>query len=117
MSVTVYGIANCDTCRKARKWLDEKGIVHTFHDVRSDGLDALMVKRWSQSIPGPELFNRRSRSWRELADTDRARADSDPEALLLAHPLLLKRPLLEASGGVLQGFRAADWAGFFGVVA
>ncbi len=109
----MYGIPNCDSCRAARKWLDAQGIEYQFHDVRADGLTAAQIEDWLHDAPGLELINRRSRSWRELDETSRARGDSEPAALLAEYPLLLKRPLLQSGGQLLNGFQQEAWAGFF----
>ena len=117
MSITVYGIANCDSCRKARRWLDAHHVEHAFHDVRADGLDAGLVRRWREQVAGTDLVNRRSRSWRELDEAARRQADTDPDRLLAGFPLLLKRPLLETPQGILAGFREAEWTGVLGLRA
>ena len=109
--VTVYGIPNCDTCRKARKWLAAESIDHEFHDLRQEGLDTDMVGRWLQTVDLDTLVNRRSRTWRTLTEAER----KDPGAELLAkHPTLIKRPVLEKHGTVLAvGFTAEQWQEMF----
>jgi len=103
--IAVHGLQNCDTCRKALKWLDAEGIAHSFHDVRADGLDAATLARWIAAAGWETLLNTRGTTWRKLdesarADVDEARA----AALMLAHPALIKRPVFEADGQVLIGF-------------
>jgi len=90
----VYGIRNCDSCRHALRWLVARGVPHTFHDVRQEGLDARLLDTWLASAHGAGLVNRRSTTWRRLTDAQRQRADCDPNALLLEHPTLLKRPVI-----------------------
>jgi arsenate reductase (glutaredoxin) len=105
----IYGIKTCDTCRKARKWLDEQGKSYHWHDLREDGLDAALVRRWLDTL-GPEaLVNRRSTTWRNLdpAVRDKAMKADSAAAVLLAHPTLVKRPVFEQDGQVLVGFNAA----------
>lgn len=106
MSVTVYGIPNCDTCRKARKWLDGNAVNYSFHDVRADGLDPKTISAWEAEL-GDALVNRRSTTWRQLAETERTL--DDIPALLSRHPTLLKRPLLETPGSVTVGFNTDTW--------
>ncbi|MDX1461063.1 MAG: Spx/MgsR family RNA polymerase-binding regulatory protein, partial [Xanthomonadales bacterium] len=99
MSLAVYGIRQCDTCRKALKWLAERGIKHRFHDLRADGLDRAMVTRWLDSEFSDTLINRRSTTWRQL---DQSQRDSkDIVGLLVANPTLVKRPVFERDGQVI----------------
>ncbi len=105
----LYGIKSCDTCRKARKWLDEQGRAHDWHDLREDGIDAETIRRWLDAT-GPEiLVNRRSTTWRGLDENERARAmnSETAPALLVEHPTLIKRPVVESGDRVLVGFNAA----------
>ncbi|MDX1442771.1 MAG: arsenate reductase [Gammaproteobacteria bacterium] len=105
-----YGLKNCDTCRKARRWLDENGIAHEVFDVREDGFMADDLLRWRGHHEWDALLNRRSTTWRNLPDADKqAASDDEYQALLLEHPTLLKRPLVETDEGVLVGFKPADW--------
>jgi arsenate reductase (glutaredoxin) len=105
--ITLYGIPNCDTCRKARKWLDAAGIEHRFHDFRKDGLDAGPVADWSTELGLDKLVNRRGTTWRKLDDDQKARLDTDSTALLLENPTLLKRPVVDLGERRLVGFDAA----------
>ena len=105
-----YGLKNCDTCRKARRWLDDNGIAHEVFDVREDGFMADDILRWRGHHEWDTLINRRSTTWRALPDADKqAASDDEFQALLLEHPTLLKRPIMETDEGVLVGFRPADW--------
>ena len=106
MTVTVYGIPNCDSCRKALKWLDGKGVSYSFHDVRADGLDRTTISKWETEL-GEALVNRRSTTWRQLAEAER-NLDDIP-AQVARHPTLLKRPLLETANSVTVGFDADTW--------
>ncbi len=99
MILSMYGLANCDTCRKARKWLDGEGISYTFVDVRKDGIGAQDVARWAEGAGWETLLNKRSTTWRELSDDDKAGLNAARAiALMAAHPTLVKRPVFELGG-------------------
>ncbi|MEX0730005.1 MAG: arsenate reductase [Aquisalimonadaceae bacterium] len=108
--IELYGIGNCDTCRKARKYLDGIGAGYRFHDLRVDGLDRALVERWLGKAGADALVNRRSTTWRQFSEAQRAQADDDrlPD-LLVQHPTLVKRPVLEAGDQCLVGFRQAEY--------
>ena len=106
-SVTIYGLKNCDTCRKALKWLDANDVDFEFKDVRADGVDRDQVAAWVSAV-GAKLLNTRSTTWRQLSDADRERAASDPVGLLVEHPTLIKRPVLDASEAIV-GFDEASY--------
>ena len=104
--IRVYGLKNCDSCRKALKWLTEKGLQHTFDDFRKDGLKAADLHRWVKTAGWETLLNKRGTTWRGLADGDKEGVDeAAAEALMLAHPALIKRPVFEFSGKVIVGFK------------
>lgn len=108
-TLRIYGINSCDTCRKAMKWLDEQGRPYHWQDFRADGLAPEMVQKWLDAVGCETLVNRRSTTWRTLAEADRAQA-LDPHqavAVLTAHPTLIKRPVIETNDRVLVGFNAA----------
>ena len=108
---TLYGIPNCDSCKKARKWLKEKNIEHQFHDIRNDGLRQNLVAHWLKSSSAKVLVNTRSTTWRGLDEAQREMAGtSEVTELLLAHPTLIKRPVLDTGEEVLVGFNAEDYA-------
>jgi arsenate reductase len=105
MTLTVYGIRNCDTVKKARVWLGDKGQDFTFHDFRKDGLNAKMVARWLAQVPMDKLLNKRGTSWRKLSDADKAYEDeAHLIALMVENPTLIKRPVMEAGDQVTVGF-------------
>ncbi|MFN3880356.1 MAG: ArsC family reductase [Nitrincola lacisaponensis] len=101
---TLYGISNCDTVRKARKWLDSQAVDYRFHDFRKDGLSAQDIERWLQQIGPDTLINKRGTTWRQLSDADRQRAETEITALLVDYPALIKRPLLENQAICTVGF-------------
>lgn len=105
MTLTVYGIPNCDTVKKARSWLSEQGCAFTFHDFRKDGLAEAMVRRWLAVQPMEKLLNKRGTSWRKLPDADKANEDAAHLiALMVANPTLIKRPVIELEEHVSVGF-------------
>lgn len=108
--LTLYVIKSCDTCRRARKALDEKGIPFQVHDLREDGLSAELLEHILHRVPVMEVLNRRSTTWRQLSEADKADLDADTaRELLLSHPTLLKRPLLETGDEILVGYRDGDY--------
>jgi arsenate reductase len=90
----LYGIRNCDSCRRALQWLQSHGADHEFHDLREEQLSRGLLDDWLASDYGPSLLNRRSTTWRQLPADQRQLADRDPAALLLQHPTLIKRPVI-----------------------
>ena len=105
MALTVYGIPNCDTVKKARVWLGDKGQDFAFHDFRKDGLSAEMVTRWLAQVPMDKLLNKRGTSWRKLPDADKANEDAAHLiALMVENPTLIKRPVMEAGDQLTVGF-------------
>jgi Spx/MgsR family transcriptional regulator len=107
---TLYGIKNCDTCRKARKAMDGTGIPYQFHDLREDGLSAPLLEHLLEKVPVVEALNKRSTTWRNLPDEEKQAVDANKaRELLLAHPTLLKRPLLDTGDEILVGYREGDY--------
>lgn len=103
--IVVHGLKNCDTCRKALGALDAAGVAHRFHDLRRDGLDAVTLDRWVRAVGWEVLLNRRGTTWRGLTEAERAVADAEAAAaLMLAHPALVKRPVIETGSDVLVGW-------------
>ncbi len=114
--VRIYGLKNCDSCRKARKWLEAEGVAFDFVDYRAAPVTATELQAWADAAGGPDkLLNRRSATWRKLDDADKARAGGEDWLVVaMAHPTLVKRPVLEARGQVLVGFDEAAWHGAIG---
>ena len=113
--ITVYGIKNCDTCRKALKWLAAEGIEHRFHDFRVDGLDASSLSTWVKDAGWEKLLNRRGTTWRKLSDAEKDGVDeAKAEALMAGNPTLIKRPVFEAGAQVIVGFGDAEQAALKG---
>ncbi|MGB1951228.1 MAG: ArsC family reductase [Marinobacter sp.] len=107
----IYGIKNCDTVKKARKWLDEQGVAYEFHDFKKDGLDDATLTRWEDAIGWDGLVNRRGTTWRKLPDEvrDTISAQSARD-IMLDNPSIIKRPVVEHQGSVSVGFNASEWA-------
>lgn len=107
MTTILFGIPNCDSVRKARKWLDKCGIQYQFHDFRKDGLSAKRLENWCQVLGWENLLNRRGTTWRQLPETDRDGIDAGrAQALMLAQPTLIKRPVLQTGKTLEIGFDA-----------
>ena len=103
--LTVYGIKSCDTCRRARKFLEQHNIEFEFHDLRDDGLDIQMLERWSSRIGWEKLLNRQSLTWRKIPEVDRTHMSYDKAlAAMIDNPTLIKRPVLEADRFIAVGF-------------
>ncbi len=112
--LTLYGINNCDTVRKARKWLADHAVEYRFHDYRADGLDETTLRGFVEQAGWELLLNRRGTTWRKLDESVRDSVDeASAIALMLAQPALIKRPLLIGGQGIEVGFRAERYAELF----
>lgn len=111
----IYGIKTCDTVSKARAWLETRGIDHVFVDFRVDGLDPKLLDRWTGLVGWQTLLNRSSTTFRELPEAKKSSLDErSAEALMLAHPTLIKRPVLDLADRVLVGFKPAVYEAAIG---
>ena len=111
MTWKVYGIGNCDSVKKARKWLDAAGIAYRFHDFRKDGLALDTVDAMLAAVGAEKLVNRRGTTWRNLNPVTQSRAaDDGVAALLVANPTLIKRPVIDTGYGWSVGFGKAEQA-------
>ena len=114
MTVTLSGITTCNTVRKARAWLDQKGVAYRFHDFRAEGLEAKRLAGWVDALGWETVLNRAGTSFRKLPEADRIDLDrGQAERLILANPTLVKRPVLETDGKVMVGFRPEIYAAVF----
>ena len=114
--ITLYGIKNCDTVKKARKWLDTHGVDYQYHDFREDGLDKAAVAIWMDELGWQNLVNKRSTSWKSLDEKARETMnDKNAHKAILSHPTLIKRPLLDTGKQRYTGFSAASYAKIFHV--
>jgi arsenate reductase len=118
MTTTLYGIPNCDTVKRARAWLDERGIVYRFHDFRKDGVPDAELDRWLDAPGWEALVNPRGTTWRRLDDDTRASVTDAASArpVLIASPSLIRRPLVDwgLPRGVTTGFDPAQWESALG---
>ena len=111
MSVTLYGIPNCDTVRKARSWLGAHGVAYAFHDYKKSGADPARLAEWCRTAGWEKVLNRAGTTFRKLPDADKLGLDEVlAVALMAANPSCIKRPIVEHPGGLLVGFNPAEWA-------
>lgn len=118
-SITMYGIPNCDTVKKARTWLEEHGIDFHFHNFKKDGLSADAIQTWLQSSDLGTLINRKGTTWRALDDANKAKAEQTDSAidLMMAQPSVIKRPVLvitqDGQARVQVGFSTDQYQALF----
>jgi arsenate reductase (glutaredoxin) len=110
MSVILYGIPNCDTVKKARVWLDGRGVAYTFHDYKKSGVDAGKLAAWCDAVGWELVLNRAGTTFKKLPDSDKIGLDQAKAiALMLAQPSMIKRPVVEGAGALLVGFKVPLW--------
>ena len=111
MTITIYGIKNCDTMKKARTWLDAKSVTYTFHDYKASGVERAKLVSWCKSVGWERLLNRAGTTIRKLSDADRADLnEAKAIELMLAQPSMIKRPVLELGRTLLVGFSPESYA-------
>jgi arsenate reductase len=112
MPITIYGIKNCDTMKKARAFLDRKGVAYAFHDYKTQGIDKAKLEGWAKKAGWETLLNRAGTTFKKLPDKDKeGLTEARAMKLMLAQPSMIKRPVLELGGGrILVGFRPDDYA-------
>ncbi len=110
-AITLYGIANCDTVKRARGWLEGRAIDYRFHDFKREGLAAGLADTWLAAAGAGRVINRKGATWRKLTDAERAAADTitGARALMMTQSSVVKRPVLDIDGGITVGFDAAAW--------
>lgn len=114
MTVTVYGIKNCDTMKKARAWLDGQGIDYAFHDYKSAGASPELLKGWAGQVGWEVLLNKAGMTFRKLDDAAKADLDAAKAiSLMSAQPSMIKRPVVDADGCLIVGFKPDAYAAFF----
>ncbi len=111
MASTLYGIKNCDTIKKARRYLDEHEVEYQFHDYRVDGIDEKAIQTFIDKLGWENVLNKRGTTWRQLDDkTKTATTESNVAALLCQHPAMIKRPILKSGNKLLIGFSKDDYS-------
>jgi arsenate reductase len=106
MATTIYGIKNCDTMKKARAWLDGKGVAYDFHDYKTAGIAKDRLKGWSDKLGWETLLNRAGTTFKKLPDADKeGLTEKKALALMMAQPSMIKRPVLELGGKLVVGFK------------
>jgi len=116
--IVIYGLKNCDSCRKARALVTAAGAAHRFHDLRADGLPAGALDRWLAAVGWEVLLNRRGTTWRALPEAEKAAVDAVAAARLMArHPALIKRPVIEAGDVLIVGLAPQQQAALEAAVA
>ncbi len=114
MAITLYGIRNCDTMRKARQWLDAHGVDYQFHDYRKDGLDEEQLRAWVDELGWEALLNKRGLTWRKLPPAVREAIDKESAIQIMReNPAIIKRPLLDLGDRRVVGFDEARYAELF----
>jgi arsenate reductase len=105
-SVTIYGIKNCDTMKKARVWLDKRGVAYSFHDYKTEGVAKSDLETWAKQVGWEALLNRAGTTFRKLPDKDKENiTEKKAVALMLEQPSMIKRPVLDIGGKITVGFR------------
>ena len=115
MKLDFYGIPNCDTVKKAQKWLDARDIEYTFHDYKKEGADAAKLEKWVATAGVETVLNKRGTTFRKLSDEDKSGIDAAKAVrIMIEHPGCIKRPVVEHQGGVLVGFNQLEWEAVLG---
>jgi Spx/MgsR family transcriptional regulator len=110
MPATIYGIKNCDTMKKARAWLDTKGVPYAFHDYKAEGIDRERLEGWAREVGWETLLNRAGTTFRKLPDAEKAGIDERKAlALMVDQPSMIKRPVLDLGNRLIVGFKAEQY--------
>jgi Spx/MgsR family transcriptional regulator len=110
MTITLYGIPNCDTVKKARTWLEAKGLAYTFHDYKKLGADPAKLTQWQAQAGWEKVINRAGTTFRKLPEADKDGLDAAKAVrVMAANPSAIKRPIVEHPGGLLVGFKPDEW--------
>ena len=112
--VTIYGIKNCDTMKKARAWLDARGVAYQFHDYKAAGIEGAKLQGWAREVGWETLLNRAGTTFRALPGKDKdGLTEKKAIALMTAQPSMIKRPVLDVGGRLLVGFRPEEYEAVF----
>jgi len=113
-AITIYGIRNCDMMKKARAWLDAHRVAYAFHDYKTLGVARDMLEKWTHAVSWETLLNRSGTTFRNLPDDDKVGlGEKKAIALMLAQPSMIKRPVLDAGGKLVVGFKPETYATIF----
>ena len=113
--VTIYGIKNCDTMKKARAWLEARGVAYEFHDYKTSGIEPAVLTGWVAALGWEALLNRSGTTFRKLPEADKAGIDAARAVrLMLDQPSMIRRPVLARAGGLLVGFKPESYEAAFG---
>ncbi|MFT3997768.1 MAG: arsenate reductase [Asticcacaulis sp.] len=114
MTITLYGIKNCDTMKKARVWLEAHGLAYDFHDYKASGIDEAHLRAWAAQVGWLVLLNKAGTTFKALPDADKTDLDEDKAiGLMMRQPSMIKRPVLDRDGGITVGFKPDIYAGLF----
>ena len=112
--ITIYGIPNCDTIKKARKWLQQNNVDYQFHDYKKQGVPEDRLRQWVKTLGWEVLLNKRGTTWRKLPEEIKANVnEAKAIQIMLDNPSIIKRPVLDKDGRLLVGFKEADYAELF----
>jgi Spx/MgsR family transcriptional regulator len=112
--ITIYGIKNCDTMKKARSWLDAHKVAYAFHDYKASGIDKATLAAWAKDVGWETLLNRAGTTFKKLPDADKDNVtEKKAVALMLAQPSMIKRPVLDTGKKLLVGFKPETYAATF----
>ncbi|MEP5936823.1 MAG: ArsC family reductase [Erythrobacter sp.] len=110
MALEFYGIPNCDTVKKARKWLEAEGHEYNFRDYKKEGANPAELSKWADQLGWEVLLNKRGTTFRKLSEADKSDIDQTKAVkLMAANPSMIKRPVVVHSGGLLVGFKLEEW--------
>jgi arsenate reductase len=113
-AIAIYGIKNCDTMKKARAWLDARGVVYAFHDYKAEGVDKRRLEKWAKDVGWEPLLNRAGTTFRKLPEKDRENVtEMKAIALMVEQPSMIKRPVLEVGAKLTVGFKPETYAKLF----
>jgi arsenate reductase (glutaredoxin) len=114
MPITLYGIKNCDTMKKARAWLDAKGVSYAFHDYKASGIDRTRLEGWVSEVGWETLLNRAGTTFRKLPDAEKAGIDEHKAlALMVEQPSMIKRPIVDMGDRIVVGFKPEQYETVF----
>ncbi|MGB1648828.1 MAG: ArsC family reductase [Cycloclasticus sp.] len=114
MAIVLYGIKNCDTIKKAKKWLTDEGVEFIFHDYRQNGLDTVLLNKLEQQLGWEAMINKRGTTWRQFDETVKASINKDSaKAIMLEKPAIIKRPILDNGTTLALGFSTDQYQNLF----